>query len=465
MNGKWRKETVLILTAILVLCGGIPSGARETLVPGDSSETTSDSVGQTIFSCQSLGDGWATFVLREGKLSTNPIITWNTKYFGDDYTPEKRCQIVSDKLTNAAVKNGGNLGNLNLRSGEIAVNNNQYMVICATAPTQPKCDLDNMLFTLKPENAKNPNLVLANMLSFTQGKASNNVVDENALPSSVALGGLVDNVFARESQKQLSAPLALPFSLIVSFVFGSVVGGLAIFLLSKKSKEPEVKRLEELVKTQEEGVKQLEGEIEIFQSKEAEATAELKRLQELVKTQENREQKAENRVKELEGKIENFQSKGAESAAELKRLEELVKTQENRVKQLEGEIENFQSKEAEATAELKRLQELVKTQKSEKQKTENRVKQLEGEIENFQSKGAESAAELKRLEELVKTQESGKQKLEKRGKELEGEIEKLKSQGADAQAEVKRLQGLVQVGEGQEQNERRRRREAEAEVE
>lgn len=182
MNGKWRTETGLILTAILVLYGGISSSAQETLVPEDSSETTSGLVGQTIFSCQSSGDGWATFVQREGKLSTNPIITWNTKHFGDDYTPDKRCQIVSEKLTNTVIKNGGNLANLNLRSGEIAVNNNQYVVICATTLAQPKCDLDNMLFTLKPENAKNPNQVLANMLSFTQGKASNNAVDENSLP-------------------------------------------------------------------------------------------------------------------------------------------------------------------------------------------------------------------------------------------------------------------------------------------
>ncbi|NEP41123.1 MAG: hypothetical protein F6K35_18615 [Okeania sp. SIO2H7] len=55
----------------------------------------------------------------------------------------------------------------NLRSGRINVNNKEYIVICATA-AQQKCDRQNMLFTFKPENAKNPNKVLRQMLNYTR---------------------------------------------------------------------------------------------------------------------------------------------------------------------------------------------------------------------------------------------------------------------------------------------------------
>ena len=198
MNTKQRKGRGPILAAILALFGGMGCSRLQALVPQDPAQQTSVSrVGPTSFICKSYGSSWGSFAHIPGKTSINPMIAWNTMHFGYDYTPEKRCQIVSNKLTNAVANNGGRLKKLDLKTGEVTVNNGQYVVVCAATAAQPKCNLNNMLFTLKPENAENPNKVLVQMLNFTLGKASDSMVNEGTLPSFVSLERLVDNVFAR----------------------------------------------------------------------------------------------------------------------------------------------------------------------------------------------------------------------------------------------------------------------------
>lgn len=106
------------------------------------------------------------------------MFSWNYDGFGRDYTPEKRCQIVSERLQQAANNNGGTFQDLQLASGVV----NSQTVICALS-SRSKCNRKNMLFTLKPENARNPESVIQKMLIFAQdGSAYINESATNSRP-------------------------------------------------------------------------------------------------------------------------------------------------------------------------------------------------------------------------------------------------------------------------------------------
>jgi hypothetical protein len=109
------------------------------------------------------------------------MLNWNYDGFGRDYTPEKRCQIVSERLQQAANNNGGTFRDLQLASGTV----NSQTVICAL-PVRGRCNRKNMLFTLKPENARDPESVIQKMFIFAQdGSASINESASNRSPSRV----------------------------------------------------------------------------------------------------------------------------------------------------------------------------------------------------------------------------------------------------------------------------------------
>jgi Circadian oscillating protein COP23 len=116
-------------------------------------------------SCQNL-----TTVVQKGDRQAT-MLTWNYSGFGRDFTPEKRCQIVSERLQQAANINGGTFKDLQIATGTM----NSQAVICALQSDSNKCDRKNLLFTLNPENARNPDAVIQKMFSFaTDGSSSIN---------------------------------------------------------------------------------------------------------------------------------------------------------------------------------------------------------------------------------------------------------------------------------------------------
>jgi hypothetical protein len=106
------------------------------------------------------------------------MMTWNTDYFGRNFSNAKRCQAVSERLQKAANLNGGTFQGLELASGTV----NAQTAICALQNGKKKCDGDNMLFTLKPENAKNPETVIQQILKF--GEDGSGSVEESMRPRS-----------------------------------------------------------------------------------------------------------------------------------------------------------------------------------------------------------------------------------------------------------------------------------------
>jgi hypothetical protein len=160
-----------VLVTGLMLSGTVGCSPQSASSEGEKPAvaTASNSTDSTSFECVQQGGGWATVAKRGNAISVAPLLTWNSPYFGPEYTPEQRCQIVSTKLTNAVKANGGKLGNLNLTTGQV---DKGYTVVCLVTEGQRNCTLANMLFTLNKENAKNPSAVLAQITNFSQGKAT-----------------------------------------------------------------------------------------------------------------------------------------------------------------------------------------------------------------------------------------------------------------------------------------------------
>ncbi len=182
--------TAQILTTTLLI-STIACSAQTGSIP-----SVKDGVAQaeepTIFNCVLQKGDWVTVAQRGNAVSQQPLMTWATREFGDEYTPKQRCEIVSQKLTDAVGKNGGRLQSLELTTGKL---DNGYTVVCVVRKGEDTCNRDNFLFTLNKNNAKNPQMVLAKITNFADGKTEENNIDESSsLPEFVSLASLVNRV-------------------------------------------------------------------------------------------------------------------------------------------------------------------------------------------------------------------------------------------------------------------------------
>jgi len=115
--------------------------------------------------------GRVTVAEKNGKQS--PVITWATNYFGDTYSPESRCQMVSPRLQNAVMANGGTFRGMSFSSGVV----NGQLVVCVLGTGQSGCNSGNMLFTLKPENRRRVGQILQELTNFSITGSSSIVED------------------------------------------------------------------------------------------------------------------------------------------------------------------------------------------------------------------------------------------------------------------------------------------------
>lgn len=134
--------------------------------PPNNSQTTASAPNLKV-TCQDLKT-----VVQKGDREA-VMLTWSYDGFGKEFTPEKRCQMVSERLQKVADINGGTFKDLQLASGTV----NSQSVICALQPKINKCNRQNLLFTLKPENARNPEVIIEKVFGFAQD--GNSVVEES----------------------------------------------------------------------------------------------------------------------------------------------------------------------------------------------------------------------------------------------------------------------------------------------
>ena len=131
----------------------------------------------TKFSCLSQSNGSVATVGQRPGGQPIPVIIWTpqtSKYFGEKFTPQQRCQTVTKKLGQAVANSGGRLKDVVLMTGRV----NKSSVICVISASDTGCNKDNQLFTLKPENAKKADQVLAQIMRISREGSSAGVIRE-----------------------------------------------------------------------------------------------------------------------------------------------------------------------------------------------------------------------------------------------------------------------------------------------
>ena len=187
----------------------VGGGGSSNPAVGPSSGSQPPSTGGTTFSCLPQGGNYATVGQRGGGQGI-PLIVWTAQgsnYFGGSYTPQNRCNMVSQRLNTAVSANGGRLQNLLLTHGIV----NRETVICAIGTTGANsCNANNMLFTLKPENANRAGQILGQLLQISRVGASAGVIYETGLNQTYvdlgeweknAMGSTQDNTHDHHQQQ------------------------------------------------------------------------------------------------------------------------------------------------------------------------------------------------------------------------------------------------------------------------
>jgi len=185
MTTKLHRLIPQIMAAVFTLFGMAACSTTTASAPDSSTQASEP---PTLFKCVQQGSGWATTVERGNITTKSPLITWETEEFGTEYTADKRCQIVSDKLTKAVAKYGNRLGTLQLTVGTL----NNRKVVCVVNDGKTSCNDDNTLFTLKQENSQNGQEVLNTIFRFAKGDSGSPHIRENT-SGSILLENLVES--------------------------------------------------------------------------------------------------------------------------------------------------------------------------------------------------------------------------------------------------------------------------------
>jgi hypothetical protein len=184
---KWPYLLLILVVAVLAGFGlgaffkKAPITTVETSTPNQQPEEA------TTFKCVQMNGGWATVAERGNSVSKNPLFTWNSEEFGDNWMPEKRCYTVTERLNTFVASNGGRLSNLNLTPGQL----NGKTVVCVVNQ-ESTCTGDSLLFTLSEKNAPTPRTAIAKITDFSKNKADAKPVKESGYPQYFPLQSLAD---------------------------------------------------------------------------------------------------------------------------------------------------------------------------------------------------------------------------------------------------------------------------------
>jgi hypothetical protein len=134
-----------------------------------------------------------------------PVIIWtsaSSKHFGEKFTPQSRCQIVTPKLNAAVAESGGSLKDVVLMNGRV----NKNTVICVVSANDTGCNGRNTLFTLKPENAKKADQILAQIIQISRKGSSAGVIRETQGRVKVRLSDLLTKKANRSLRQTTKKP-------------------------------------------------------------------------------------------------------------------------------------------------------------------------------------------------------------------------------------------------------------------
>jgi hypothetical protein len=201
--GVIMKLTAPLLASALVFAGTVAFASQVQAAPASNSLNNT----KTTFQCVTSGRNIVT-IARRGNVTTDPMILWKSTEFGREYTPWQRCQIVSNRLTQAVAQNGGKLSNLQLTTGII----NNLPVVCYVNG-RGRCNSQNLLFTLDKRNAKNPGDALTRLINFAQDGGGPVTTfrtgGQSSAPQFVPFGDMVDRALNSPNNKP-SVPVTKP---------------------------------------------------------------------------------------------------------------------------------------------------------------------------------------------------------------------------------------------------------------
>ncbi len=179
---------LLVLLVVAVLAGfGLGAFLNQAPLSTAEGQKSQEPEEPTTFKCVQGNSGWATIAEQGNAVSKNPLFTWNSLEFGQNWTPENRCYEVTRRLNVFVGKNGGRLSNLNLTYGPL----DGQEVVCVVNQ-QSNCTNDNLLFTLSQKNAATPRTAITKITDFSNGKADAESVNEKGYPQYFPLKGLVN---------------------------------------------------------------------------------------------------------------------------------------------------------------------------------------------------------------------------------------------------------------------------------
>jgi parallel beta-helix repeat protein len=143
-----------------------PPPQQTTYTPAPISSTPTPTVSSSTssaieFKCVQLNDGYATIVSRNNPaVIPQRLINW-TRQVGSDWTPQKRCITVTDKMNQIVSSNGGRVDNLIFTVG--SVEGLSVVCLAGNSLSTADCSSNNMLFTLSQSNASNSREVIARL--------------------------------------------------------------------------------------------------------------------------------------------------------------------------------------------------------------------------------------------------------------------------------------------------------------
>jgi hypothetical protein len=123
-----------------------------------------------VFTCADVSGRLATAV--KTKKGDVPLIYWDSGAFGASFSPQVRCQKVTQRFTN--LYGSGQLKYLAV--GKVS----SQSVICGLKVSKANCNSENMLFTLKP--GSDPRNVLRQLNAVRNRAANSAAVEESSAP-------------------------------------------------------------------------------------------------------------------------------------------------------------------------------------------------------------------------------------------------------------------------------------------
>lgn len=144
------------------------------------------------FECQRV-DGYYATVAIDSSGRSAPMIAWASQEFsGSGYTPQRRCNEVTNRLNSVLRDNGNSLRNIYLTVGPV----NRHVVLCHVGDTRSGCNSTNVLFTLSQRNQRssNPRELLENLFN-ARALGTGNPVQQSGGQAYVNLETLVNGLF------------------------------------------------------------------------------------------------------------------------------------------------------------------------------------------------------------------------------------------------------------------------------